>query len=141
MSILDVIIHDIFVYVKAFWTFLSIIFLGGVKMRLKELREEKNLTQWDVANGIQTSQRNIGRWENGEVIPSADAVVKLADYFEVSADYLLGRTDDLGAFVPPRSDLSQDEQQLLHCFRELPGSSQSLILGMIKSAADAAKRA
>ena len=110
-------------------------------MRLKELREEKNLTQWDVANGIQTSQRNIGRWENGEVIPSADVVVKLADYFEVSADYLLGRTDDLGAFVPPRSDLSQDEQQLLHCFRELPGSSQSLILGMVKSAADAAKRA
>ena len=115
-------------------------------MRLKELREEKNLTQWDVANGIQTSQRNIGRWENGEVIPSADVVVKLADYFDVSADYLLGRTDDLGAFVPPRSDLSQDEQQLLRRYRSLTPASRALVSDMVATIAgggnaeEAAKR-
>ena len=110
-------------------------------MRIKELREEHRLTQKELAEKIGVAQSNISRWEKEEMEPAAGFVVKLADYFEVSADYLLGRTDDLGAFVPPRSDLSQDEQQLLRCFRELPGSSQSLILSMVKSAVDAAKRA
>ena len=110
-------------------------------MRLKELREEHRLTQKELAEKIGVAQSNISRWEKEEMEPAAGFVIKLADYFAVLADYLLGRTDDLGAFVPPRSDLSRDEQQLLHCFRELPGSSQSLILSMVKSAADAAKRA
>ena len=110
-------------------------------MRIKELREEHRLTQKELAEKIGVAQSNISRWEKEEMEPAAGFVIKLADYFEVSADYLLGRTDDLGALVPPRSDLSLDEQQLLHCFRELPGSSQSLILSMVKSAADAAKRA
>ncbi len=64
--------------------------------RLKELREERNLTQNDVAVAIQTSQRNIGRWENHSNEPSASYVIKLADFFQVSTDYLLGRTDDFG---------------------------------------------
>ena len=109
-------------------------------MRLKELREEKNLTQWDVANGIQTSQRNIGRWENGEVIPSADVVVKLADYFEVSADYLLGRTDDLGNIVVQSgSDFatSPAEQRLVLDFRRLPPDTQSYVIGIVKNLAAA----
>lgn len=110
-------------------------------MRLKELRQEKSLTQQDVANGTHISRSVLSQYEAGIVDPTATVLSRLADFFEVSTDYLLGRTDDLGAFVPPRSDLSLDEQQLLHCFRELPGSSQSLILSMVKSAADAAKRA
>ncbi len=65
-------------------------------MRLKELREEKKLSQWDVAHGIQTGQTNIGRWEREEVQPAADAIIKLADFFGVSTDYLLGRSDDFG---------------------------------------------
>ena len=62
--------------------------------RLKELRQEKNLTQADVANAIGTSQRNIGRWENNENEPGASFVIKLANFFEVSSDYLLEITDD-----------------------------------------------
>ncbi len=68
-------------------------------MRLKELREERNLTQNDVAVAIQTSQRNIGRWENHSNEPSSSFVIKLADFFQVSTDYLLGRTDDFGNLV------------------------------------------
>lgn len=109
-------------------------------MRLKELREENNLSQWDVANGIQTSQRNIGRWENGDVIPSADAVVKLADFFQVSADYLLGRTDDLGNIVVQSgSDFatSPAEQRLVLDFRRLPPDTQSYVIGIVKNLAAA----
>lgn len=109
-------------------------------MRLKELREENNLSQWDVANGIQTSQRNIGRWENGDVIPSADAVVKLADFFQVSADYLLGRTDDLGNIVVQDGSnfaTSPAEQRLVLDFRRLPSETQNYVIGIVKNLAAA----
>ena len=90
-------------------------------MRLKELRIERALTQWDVANGIQTGQRNISRWEKGEVLPTSDFIIKLADFFGVSADYLLGRSDDFGnvAVFSSSPVLSDEEQQLVEMYRSL----------------------
>lgn len=76
-------------------------------MRLKELREERNLSQLDVANAIGTSQTNIGRWEKERNEPSSGYVIKLADFFEVTTDYLLGREDDFGNIsVTTNSDLT-----------------------------------
>lgn len=117
-----------------------------VLMRIKELREEHRLTQKELAEKIGVAQSNISRWEKEEMEPAAGFVVKLADYFDVSADYLLGRTDDLGAFVPPRSDLSQDEQQLLRRYRSLTPASRALVSDMVATIAgggnaeEAAKR-
>ena len=90
-------------------------------MRLKELREERNLSQWDVANGIQTGQRNIGRWEKEEVQPAAEYIIKLADFFEVSTDYLLGRSDDFGNVNVQSSapTLSPEKAELLALFDEM----------------------
>ncbi len=92
----------------------------GYIMRLKELREEKNLTQNDVAQAIHTSQRNIGRWENGENEPTSNFIIRLADFFQCSTDYLLGRADDFGN-VTVLSDhpVSPKEQALLKDFRSL----------------------
>ncbi len=95
-------------------------------MRIKELREEKNLTQSDVARGIQTKQQNISRWEKGEVLPTSDFIVKLADFFDVSTDYLLGRSDDLGNVSVLHSSpaLTQSEGELLRLFRLISPSLQ-----------------
>ena len=70
-------------------------------MRLKELREEKNLTQYEVARAIKTSQSNIGRWEKGLNEPAANYLILLADFFDVSIDYLLGRSDEFKLQSPP----------------------------------------
>ena len=59
--------------------------------RLKELRKEKGLTQQKVADSLNISQPNYRRWESGERRPSVETLVMLADYFNVSTDYLLGR--------------------------------------------------
>ena len=59
--------------------------------RLKELRKEKGLTQQKVADSLNISQPNYRRWESGERLPSVETLVMLADYFEVSIDYLLTR--------------------------------------------------
>ena len=67
-----------------------------------------------------------------------------ADNFSATLDYLVGRTDETDGFYHvdvATLPVSAKEQQLIRCFRELPESSQDLILGMVKIAADAAKRA
>mgnify|MGYP005761273639 CR=1 FL=1 len=106
-------------------------------MRLKDLREEHNLTQKELGALVGVAQSNINRWENGTVRPSADFVVKLADYFGVSTDYLLGRTDELGAILPSAPSLTQQEQNLLQDFRKLVPEMQSYIIGIVHNLASA----
>ncbi|MCL2556395.1 MAG: helix-turn-helix domain-containing protein [Firmicutes bacterium] len=62
--------------------------------RLKELREEKELSKLALAKALQVADINIGRWERGEQEITSDNLIKIADFFDVSVDYLLGRTDD-----------------------------------------------
>ena len=63
------------------------------KNRLKELRKEKGPTQAQVGIATGSGERNYQRFEAGENFPSAENLCALADYFEVSLDYLMGRTD------------------------------------------------
>ena len=61
--------------------------------RLKALREEKKLTQTYIAELLGRTHRHYQEIEYGKVNISALSLLKLADFFDVSADYLLGRTD------------------------------------------------
>ncbi|MBR5262765.1 MAG: helix-turn-helix transcriptional regulator [Clostridia bacterium] len=63
-------------------------------MRLKELRTAKGISQLKLALDLNMNQNSISRYENG--IRQADyaTLIKFADYFNVSIDYLLGRTDN-----------------------------------------------
>lgn len=60
-------------------------------MRLARLRKQKNLTQQDIADSLNISYQAVSKWENDITAPDIDAIVKLADIFDVSADELLGR--------------------------------------------------
>ena len=62
-------------------------------MRLKELRTEKGATQKEVAEFIGCSSVVYSRYERGEREPDIDALCKLADYFNVTVDYIVCRTD------------------------------------------------
>lgn len=68
-------------------------FMRYFAIRLKELRKEKNLTQKQLAEAIEVTQSMITRWEKDECEPTATVIVKIADYFNVCTDYLLGRKD------------------------------------------------
>jgi transcriptional regulator with XRE-family HTH domain len=61
--------------------------------RLQELRKESGMTQQQVADAIQTTLRQYQRFEKGEQKPGYDNLVKLADCFQVSLDYLAGRSE------------------------------------------------
>ena len=62
--------------------------------RLKMLRISNNLTQKDVAEAINTSDRNYRRYEAGTTEPTASVLVALANFFNVSIDYLVGQSND-----------------------------------------------
>ena len=63
-------------------------------MRLKELRLARNITQQRLAIDLNMNQNSISRYENGEREADYRTLIVFADYFGVSIDYLLGRTDD-----------------------------------------------
>lgn len=104
-------------------------------MRLLELREEKNLTQQDVANAIKTSRTNIGRWEKEQNEPSASYIILLADFFEVSTDYLLGRENDFGTVNVKKElpGLSEEELQLIEDFRSLKPALREMLQATIQT--------
>lgn len=63
--------------------------------RLIELKQSKKVLQKDIAAAIGVTVRNYQRYEKGEQQPTLNRLVALADFFDVSLDYLCGRTDDL----------------------------------------------
>ena len=64
--------------------------------KIKKLRLSYNLSQVDLAKTLGVSKQCVSNWENDNVLPSIDMLIKLSRFFNVSADYLLGldeRTD------------------------------------------------
>lgn len=63
-------------------------------MRIKMLREAKKITQMQLSMDLSISQNTLSRYETGTREADYDTLIKLANYFDVSIDYLLERTDD-----------------------------------------------
>ena len=63
-------------------------------MRLKEIRSSKGISQLKIAMDLNMNQNTISRYETGEHEPGINELIKIADYFNVSIDYLLERTNN-----------------------------------------------
>lgn len=61
--------------------------------RIKDLREDRDLRQIDVAEKVGIDQRSLSNYETGKTNPDSETVVRLARFFGVSCDYLLGVSD------------------------------------------------
>jgi len=68
--------------------------MSAFSVRLRELRASKGVTQKQAAKGIGLAERLYQSYELGEKEPSLGNINKLADFFEVSTDYLLGRSNN-----------------------------------------------
>lgn len=100
--------------------------------RIAELRKEKHLHQIGLAVKINVSQYTISAYETGRQQPSADMLVTLADFFNVSVDYLLGRSNirNLADYYT-EGNLSESEIKMLNSFRELSKEKQQQALGIL----------
>ena len=65
-----------------------------MEFRLKYLRKERNISQLKLALDLNMNQNSISRYENSEREADYETLIKFADYFGVSLDYLLGRTEN-----------------------------------------------
>ena len=63
-------------------------------MRLKEIRKAKGISQVKLAMELNTNQNTISRYETGAREPGINELIKIADFFNISIDYLLGRTNN-----------------------------------------------
>lgn len=63
-------------------------------MRLREIRKKRGISQLKLAMDLSTSQNTISRYETGEREAGYKELIAIADYFNVSIDYLLGRTNN-----------------------------------------------
>lgn len=81
------------------------VFLKKLGLRLKSLRNDKGITQTDLGNIVNVGKSTISQYESGISSPDYDILQKLADYFNVSLDYLLGRTDNPKGILDEPSDL------------------------------------
>lgn len=101
--------------------------------RLSNLVTEAGVNYLQLAKsaGI-PSDRAVGGWCKGEKKPSFENILLLADYFGVTTDYLMGRSDERGAGV---EGLSGQEVSLLGLFRELPDDAhRDMVFGQVKAA-------
>lgn len=77
--------------------------------RLRDLRHEHHMRQEDLAKHLQISKSSVGMYERGEREPSLVTLRTIADFFHVTTDYLLGRTDDRNLTVPKAKSSSKDD--------------------------------
>ena len=98
---------------------------------LKTLRQEDGLTQNQLAKNIGIGQSTIVGYERGDREPTASNLIKYANYFNVSMDYLVGRTDELGAMItsPATQSLSNREKRVLALFRKMSFAEQNRYIG------------
>lgn len=95
---------------------------------LKALRSEKKISQKQLADAVAVSQQSINKYENHSVEPDIKTLIMLADYFNVSVDYLIGHSDIRHKYEEVRPfDLNKSESDFIECFRALTPEQQSSI--------------
>lgn len=93
---------------------------------LKELRKEKNILQKDVAKELNIKNTTYSNWEVGVSEPDIQSLKKLADFFGVSIDYLVGREAEDGVVIVSGNELSKDESALIDKLRCLDPLNKEL---------------
>ncbi len=97
-------------------------------IELKKLRLDFGFTQSEIANKLGISQQAYANYESGKRQPDQNTLIKIADIFDVSTDYLLGRTKELQT---PQNENTRDEQshELLEIFDTLSSSDKDKVIG------------
>lgn len=104
----------------------------------KTLRKEKGLTQTELAKLLKIDQTTVSKWELGKALPDTALLIKLAEFFDVSIDFLLSRTefyypDKVTIATPIGESLTSEELELLSLFRELSPYLKGMTLDVVRS--------
>lgn len=98
--------------------------------KIRELRLEKDLRQKDLAAKIHIAANTLSQFESGKANPSYDVLISIADFFEVSTDFLLGRSDDFGviSIKNQSAEFSSGGKELLEIYNAIEPEYRAQIL-------------
>lgn len=104
------------------------------------LRDQKGVTDYAVAKACHLGQSTFSDWKNGRITPNLKKMIKLAEFFDVSLDYLVTGKSRGGA---PSIVLTDGERRLLAAFRELNDDAQAFLLdnALLLASSDKYKKA
>lgn len=92
---------------------------------LRKLRMQRGISQQQLADVIGVSQQSINKYENHSVEPDIDTMSAMADFFNVSIDYLVGRTES--DFSIKQYDITESEIKLITDYRRVGAKEKELI--------------
>lgn len=101
--------------------------------RIKELRKDAHISQQQLADVIQISQQSINKYENHNVQPDLQTLIRIAEYFNVSVDYLIGFSDYPKRFSAHEPPFTEEELQFLSLFNKLNAEEKESILLILKN--------
>lgn len=106
--------------------------------KINFLRKENSISAKTLADKLNTSVSLIYEWEHNRCNPAIEELIKLADFFDVTIDYLVDREDDLGN-VKKQDVLSEEDKDILNQLHALGPFEMESIKIQIKALADAKK--
>jgi transcriptional regulator with XRE-family HTH domain len=100
-----------------------------MNIRLKTLRAEAGLTQKQLAEKINSTDKSVWAYEKGIATPPIETLIAYAKFFNVSVDYLIGLEDDFGvrAISSINEQYTQEEQKIIDKYRQLDIHGKKLI--------------
>lgn len=101
--------------------------------RIRKRRSYLHISQADLANRLNTSQKQVSKYENGVNDPSARVLLILAQELDTTADYLIGLTDDPHRPLRNSDDLTQIEQELIRLLRHQKPDAIQKMLDFLKT--------
>lgn len=101
--------------------------------RLRELREQKHMSQQALAEVLHVTQQSVYKYEHNLAVPDLDILIHIADFFHTSIDYLVEATDNPIRYESfDTSALTSDELRVLNYYRSLSPKAKELIHELIK---------
>ena len=95
---------------------------------LRLLRTQKQLSQQKLADILHISQQSVYKYENGVTTPDFETLMRMADFFDTSIDYLIGYTDMPHKIEPVAEyNLNSDEENLIQKYRTIPASCRKIV--------------
>lgn len=92
---------------------------SNLGVRIKFLRERSNLTQLELAKFLNVSNSTLSQYENGQRVPSDEIKIKIAEFFNVTIDYLLGQESKKNKGSSEEPPLSEAQQNLISAVSDL----------------------
>ena len=99
---------------------------------LRKLREERGITQLKLATDLNLVKSTICQYEKGNRDLGITMLIKLSDYFNVSIDYLVGRTEER-KIINTAEEYTAQEKQLVKAYRKVEPRTQKKLLELVKS--------